>query len=184
MSSQVDVSKSVRFDLEAGTVRIGDDDKGVMVPAGVLQSLIKSTSPDARAQAGRDLGAHIGRGVARRAGGGGALMEAGLEHAASLLAAELAIVGLGSCNLERWGRALVVHVAGSPVAASDFVAHVVEGALVVATGRNLACTLLSDADGVRVLVASERGARQVRGWLEQGTTWSDALARLQSGGEG
>ncbi len=153
-----------------------------MVPAPVLGALISSATADARAKAGRDLGAHIGRNVARRAGSGSALLEADLERAATLLASELAVTGLGTCNLERWGRALVVHVTDSPVDSADFIAHVVEGALSAATARNLSCTLLSDAGGVRVLVASERGVLRVRGWIEQGTSWSDALVRLQAGG--
>jgi len=181
MASSVDLSGSIRFDLQSGAVHIGDDQKGVVVPVSVLQALIKGVSAEARVTVGRDLGAHIGRGIVRRVGGGKALLDSGLEHAASLLAAELALVGLGSCNLERWGRALVVHVIGAPDIAPDFVASVIEGSLGAATGRALACTMLSDADGVRVLVASERGALRVRGWIEQGTTWSDAIVRLQSG---
>jgi hypothetical protein len=182
MASSVDLSGSVRFDLQSGTVRLGDDEKGLVVPVSVLSSLLANATPDARGKAGRDLGAHIGRGVARRAGSGHALLSADLEHAATLLAAELAVTGLGACNLERWGRALVVHVVDSPIDHADFVASVVEGALTAATARPLSTALLSDAGGVRVLVASERGALRVRGWMEQGTSWSDALVRLQAGG--
>ncbi len=147
----------------------------------MLAALVKAAPSDARAQIARDLGAHIGRGVAKRAGGQ-SILEADLENAASLLSAELAVAGLGSCNLERWGRALVVHVTDSPLDDATFVSHLVEGALSAATARPLSCTALSDAGGVRVLVASERGVLRVRGWIEQGTSWSDALVRLQAGG--
>ncbi len=182
MASAVDISGAVHFDLQSGTVRIGDDEKGLVVPASLLTSLLKSATPEARTKAGRDLGAHIGRNVARRAGSGHALLDADLERAATLLAAELAVSGLGTCNIERWGRALVVHVVDSPVDAPDFLVAVIEGALTAATARTLSATLLSDAGGVRALVASERGALRVRGWIEQGTSWSDAIVRLQAGG--
>lgn len=182
MASSVDLSNAVRFDLSNGTVQLSDNERGLVVPASVLASLLKSASPDARGQIGRDLGAHIGRAMARRAGSAKSLLDGGLELAATTLAAELAVAGLGTCTLERWGRALVVQVTGSPIEATDFVASVVEGALMAATGRSLACTTLSDAGGVRVLVASERGALRVRGWIEQGVSWSDALVRLQAGG--
>jgi hypothetical protein len=181
MASSVDLSRAVRFDLTSGTVRLFDDEKGVVVPASVLVALVKSAPSDARAQVARDLGAHIGRGVAKRAGGQ-SILEADLEQAATLLSAELAVAGLGSCNLERWGRALVVHVTESPIDDATFVAFLVEGALSAATARTISCTALSDAGGVRVLVASERGVLRVRGWIEQGTSWSDALVRLQAGG--
>ncbi len=181
MASSVDLSGSIRFDLQSGAVHIGDDAKGVVVPTSVLRALVKGASAEARVNVGRDLGTHLGRGIVRRAGGGGALLDSGLEHAASLLAAELALAGLGSCNLERWGRALVVHVVGAPDLGADFIASIIEGALATATAKPLSSTMLSDADGVRVLIASERGALRVRGWIEQGTTWSDALVRLQSG---
>jgi hypothetical protein len=182
MASSVDLSNAVRFDLPSGNVHLSDNEKGLLVPASVLASLLQTAPPDVRGQVGRDLGAHLGRAMARRAGSASALLEGGLEAAASALAAELALAGLGTCALERWGRALVVQVTGSPIEASDFMACVVEGALMTATGRSLACTVLSDAGGVRVLVASERGVLRVRGWIEQGVSWSDALVRLQAGG--
>ncbi len=183
MASPVDLSGAVHFDLQSGTVRIGDDEKGLVVPANVLSSLLKSGTPEARTKTRSCFGAHIGRNVARHAAGNGrALLDGDLEHAATLLAAELAVSGLGMCNLERWGRALIVHVVDAPVDAPDFVVAVIEGALTAATARTLSTTLLSDAGGVRVLVASERGVLRVRGWIEQGTSWSDALVRLQAGG--
>lgn len=183
MASTVDVSGSVRFDLPSGTVRLADDEKGLVVPVTVLSALVKSAPADARAQVARDLGAHLGRGVARRAGSGRALLEGTIEDAVTLLAAELAVAGLGTCALERWGKAMVVHVGDSPLAgAADFLGHVVEGALSTATGRALACTKLGEDGGVRVLVSSEGTASRVRKWLDDGVSQGDALVRLQSGG--
>jgi hypothetical protein len=179
MASSVDLSGAIRFDLDSGAVHVGDDEKAVVVPAEVLSALVKGAGAQARS-IGRELGTHIGRRVAKRAGGVGALLDAGLEHAATLLAAELALSGLGSCNLERWGKALVVHVTGTALPA-EFVANLVEGALAAATGRSLGCALLVDDDGARVLVASEKGAERVRDWIAKGTAWSDAIARLQLG---
>jgi hypothetical protein len=178
MANPVDLSNSVRFDLQSGTVRLFDDEKGIVVPASVLAALVKATPADARAKVGRDFGTHLGRGVAKR----GSILEAGLEEAATALAAQLAVAGLGTCNLERWGKALVVHVTDSPIDDASFVANVLEGALSAASAQALSCTVLTGDNGIRVLVASERGVLRVRGWIEQGTSWSDALVRLQSGG--
>jgi len=181
MASSVDVSGSIRFDLQSGSVHIGDDAQGVVVPADVLKALVAGASEAVRSRVGRELGAHLGRGIIRRASGAKALLDTDLEHAASLLAAELAVAGLGSCNLERWGRALVVHVTDAPSLAPDFIASIIEGALAVATARAVYCALLSEQGGVRVLVASESGASRVREWLAQGATYGEALVRLQRG---
>ena len=181
MASSVDLSGAIRFDLESGAVRLSNDEKGVVLPAAILGDLVAGASSDVRKATARKLGEHLGRSLARRAGSESALLDGGLEQAASLLAAELALAGLGSCNLERWGRALVVHVEGAPQIAPDFLAHVVEGALAAATRRSLVCTLLSEEGGVRVAVTSESAASRVRGWLDQGITWGDALGRLQGG---
>src|SRR4249919_1740461 len=123
MASSVDLSGAVRFDLQSGTVRLFDDEKGVVVPASVLAALVKSAPSDVRAQVARDLGAHLGRAIGKR----GSILEAGLEEAATSLAAQLAVAGLGTCNLERWGKALVVHVTDSPIDDASFVASVIEG---------------------------------------------------------
>ena len=178
MANPVDLSGSVRFDLQSGTVRLFDDEKGVVVPASMLAALVKAASADARVEIARDFGAHLGRGIAKR----GRILEGGLDEAASSLAAQLALAGLGTCNLERWGKALVVHVTESPIDDASFIASVIEGALSAAAARALSCTALTGDNGIRVLVASERGVLRVRGWIEQGTSWSDALVRLQSGG--
>ena len=179
MANPVDLSGSVRFDLQSGTVRLFDDEKGLVVPASVLAALVKAAPADARARVARDLGAYLGRSLAKR---GVSILEASLEDAATALAAQLALAGLGTCNLERWGKALIVHVMDSPVDDATFMSHVIEGALSAATARALYCTVLTGDGGIRVLVASERGVLRVRGWIEQGTSWSDALVRLQSGG--
>ena len=174
MASSVNLSGAIRFDLESGAVRLTDDEKAVVVPVAVLADLVAAASSEVRKATGRKLGEHVGRGIARRAGSPTALLDGGLEQAASLLAAELALVGLGSCNLERWGRALVVHVVGAPAIAPELVASAIEGALAAATRRAVACTLLSDTDGIRVLVTSERRGRaharlaRPRGRLERG----------------
>jgi hypothetical protein len=182
MASSVDLSGAIRFDLASGAVHVGDDARAVVVPADVLVELCNGSDKPTRTSIGRKLGGHLGRQAAKRAGGSGSLLDGGLEQAASLLAAELALSGLGSCNLERWGKALVVHLVGMPAFPDDVSAAILEGALSAATGRPLACALLTGDNGVRVLVASEGAAARVRGWIENGTPWSDALVRLQSGG--
>jgi hypothetical protein len=181
MASSVDLSGAIRVDLEAGAVHVADGEKVVVVPTEVLVDLVNAASPAERTNIARKVGTRLGARLSRRAGSSSALLDAGLEHAASLLAAELALMGLGSCNLERWGRALVVHMTGTPALPPDFVVTMLEGALASATGRSLACTLLSTDGGVRSLVGSEKATARVRAWIDGGTSWSDAIGRLQSG---
>ena len=94
---------------------------------------------------------------------------------------ETAIAGFGTVTLERWGRAMVVHVAHSSIQAPDFIAVLVTSAISASTGAAAFSTVLSKQDGVRVLIASRAAAERARKWLDEGVTWGDAVSRLQGG---
>ncbi len=170
-----DAAHSIQFDLGRGNVRAGDE-QVLLVPASALAHLTTVASPEANEALGRALGAAIGR---RARGRLQEVQEASIEMVVTQLAGEAALAGIGSLSIERWGRAVVVLVEGSPLAHS-LMAPLVASALEAIFGRAVWCTLLSkEAPHARVLVASERGVERARDWVASGIPWGDALARLQ-----
>ena len=102
-----------------------------------------------------------------------------VEH----LGGEIALMGLGSVALERWGRVLVVTVSGSPLRAEgdEVLAGVIEGALQRGFGRTAAVVPIQRDDSlVRLLIVSPQTAERVRGWLGSGVSWGDTLGRLNA----
>ncbi len=181
MAETVDLSHAVRFDLSSGSIQLEGGAQAVVLPADALGELVSGVPADARVRVGRAVGQTMGKAAAARAGGASGVLAASLESVASQLGAELAVRGMGTLAIERWGRALVLHVTSAPITSADFYVGLLEGAMDAMTGRTVGAALLSDAGGVRVLVASAGGALRVRGWIEQGVSWSDALVRLQAG---
>ena len=101
-----------------------------------------------------------------------------IEH----LGGELALLGLGSLGVERWGNALVLtldHGAlGDPIASA-----ILASALDAATGRSVqAVPLAKDGTRARFLVTGEAGAEKAKAWLAEGVSWGDVLVRLHAGG--
>jgi hypothetical protein len=168
----------VSFDLVRGRVDCGGEH--VLVPAEALVDLCRHAGDDAVADFGRRLGTAAGRRVAERLGEGGA--SATLEEVLDHLGGELALLGLGSLGLERWGRALVLTVDGGPFGQQldRLLGAVLEGALQRAFGRDChAAKLVRDDRRVRFLIANAKSAGQVSQWLGSGLSYGDALTRLQ-----
>jgi hypothetical protein len=183
MAESVDLARAVHFDLPNGSVQLGDDAHAVLLPSLAFAELLRSVHGDVRNRIGRSVGDAMGKRVAKRLGGADGVLSASLEATATHLAAELALSGFGQLALERWGRALVFHIATTNVDVPDFFLGWIEGAVVASTGRTaVGCALLSTASGIRILVSSEASASRVRKWIDQSVSWSDALVRLQ--GEG
>ncbi len=179
-SPRFDPAHAVKFDLARGRVEI--DGARALVPVDALVELCKAAGEEAAKDFGRRLGTEIGRRVASRLGDGavGASLEAVVEH----LGGELALTGLGSLSLERWGRALLFVVSGSPLGGSGdaLIAAVLEGALQRGMGRDASVVSLTRDDAqVRLLVVGAQGAEKARGLLDQGIVWSEVIARLQGG---
>jgi len=171
-----DSTRAVQFDLPRGSVRArGNGDPLLLVPSAALAELARSAPPEAVDALGRALGSAIGRGAAARMGDPRA---ASMEEFITQLAGEAALTGIGVVSMERWGRALVVVIEESPLTATLLV-PVVASALEAASGRKVWCTLLTrDERQARVLMASERAAERVRGWIASGTPWGEALTKL------
>lgn len=174
-----DPAKAITFDLEKGLVHLEGAPARVLVPAGALGALCAAAGLDATAAFGRELGATMGRRVAGRLAVLAAPAEALVEH----LGGELALAGLGTLGIERWGRALVIVLEACPLGpeADRLLEAVLEGALSAASGRE-ARALRIDRDGARVrfLIASGAAVERVRAWLSGGASWGDALVKLHN----
>jgi hypothetical protein len=178
MATRFNPSGSVSFDLARGRVDCGGDH--VLVTADALVDLCRAAGDEAVADFGRRLGTAAGRRIADRLGNdaSGASLEEVLDH----LGGELALLGLGSLGLERWGRALVLTIDGGPFGQQldRLLGAVLEGALQRAFGRDCHATkLMRDDRRVRFLIASPASASRVAGWLGSGVSYGDALTRLQ-----
>jgi hypothetical protein len=172
-----DATHAIQFDLSRGNVRSGEEQECVLlVPAAALARLAAAAPAEASDALGNALGDAIGRRARAR------LKDAGddsIEAVVTQLAGEAALSGIGSVSIERWGRAVVVLVEGSPLA-SALLAPLVASALQAMFGRSVWCALLSsEGQLTRVLVASESGTERVRHWIASGVPWGSALARLQ-----
>lgn len=180
MATRFNPSGSVSFDLARG--RVDCDGEHVLVPADALLDLCRHAGDDALVDFGRRLGTAAGRRVATRLGDGtsSATLEEVLDH----LGGELALLGLGSLGLERWGRALVLSIEGGPFGQQldRLLSAVLEGALQRAFGRDCHATkLVRDDRIVRFLIGSQSSIARVNQWLGSGVSYGDALTRLQTG---
>jgi hypothetical protein len=174
-----DPTHAVRFDVPRGRVSAGDGEQVLLVPLSAFDDIVLSAAPEAVQAFGRGLGASIGKRAGARLGGA---EQASMEAFVTQLAGEAAIAGVGVLSLERWGRALVIVVEGSPLSGT-LLGPVVASAIEAASGRRVWTTLLSrDEKVARLFVGSERGTARVREWLAAGVPWADAIARLQGGG--
>ena len=171
-----DPTHSLEFNLDRGSVKLSGSLERVLLPADALAALLRGADAETRRDFARRLGTEAGRRVAERLDAG-ANSEAVVEH----LGGEVALMGLGALGVERWGRALVVTVTGSPLRAAgdELLAGLVEGALQRAFGRHTAVVALGRDDTlVRLLLVSSNAAERVRAWLAEGTSFGDVLGRL------
>ncbi len=176
-----DPTHSLEFNFDRGTVKLGGQSDRVLVPADILASLLKGADADTRKDFANRLGTEAGRRVGERIDATASIPDV-VEH----LGGELALMGLGSLGFERWGRALVVTVQGSPLRAEgdELLAGIIEGAFQRAFGRASSVLPIQRDDAlVRLLVVSKGTAERVRGWLASGVSFGDTLARLNGGGD-
>ena len=179
-------SQSVKFDLANGAVTMDGSGSRLLVPADLVGQLWSSATEEQQRDFGRRLGTELGRRVAERLGRGqaeSASLEAVVEH----LGGDLALAGLGSMHLERWGRALVVAIDTSPLGATGdgLLAAIVEGAIQRLFGKDTGVVVLNRADQlVRLLVLNPTSALRARSWLDDGANWGEVLSRLHSESKG
>ena len=178
-----DPSKAVTFDLARGLVQQEGAPSGLIVPAEALAALAHAAGPEASSAFGRSVGEAIGRRVVSRLAKTDGVRAAGVSAVVEHLGGELAMTGLGSLGLERWGRAVVLVIDQSPLGAAGdaLLESVLAGALAVVAGEQSSLTVLEREGGrVRFLVTSRAGIDKVRAWLDEGVSWGDALVRLHA----
>ena len=172
--SSFDPKKAVGFDLANGQVCLSDNERAVIVPAGALSAVLAAAGETAARELGRAMGRTLG-------GRLGSVRDQPVENVVSLFARELAIVGLGTLSLERWGRALVITVSDAGVENDAFIAALIEGMLASASGRDLRTHPLGrEGSTVRVLVANVAAIERVVTWMADGTSFGDAIVRLHA----
>jgi hypothetical protein len=178
-SSAFDPNGAVHFDMSSGAASDARGTRLVLMPAAALEAL-ERTTPGALAHLGSEVGKACGARVAARLGGDKAVRSSTLEIVVSHLAGELAIAGLGVAHLERWGRALVIVVTNAGVASDGFMNAALAGALLAATGREVAIAPIGkDGTTVRYFVGAPPTVVKARGLVSQGKSWGDILAALQ-----
>ena len=185
--SSFDPKKAVTFDLPAGQVRLTagtDTSRAVIVPAAALSAVANAAGETAARELGLATGRMLGARVATRLESPAAVRDASLDRVVAELATELAVVGLGTLALERWGRALIATITDSPIdgAAGDaLLAAVIEGMLASSSGRDVRTLPLARTGNLlRVLVANVASIERVVTMLGEGVSWGDAITRLHA----
>lgn len=180
-----DAERSIRFDLNRGHVALLDGDRQILVPAAALAELLGEQALARRL--GHTLGAGLMARVALRlrdasqSSVGEVLRAASLEAIVELLGGELAVLGLGSLYLERWGRALcfVLDPCTLDSRADEMLCGVVEGACnLVASGPVSALVVSRIADMARILVAKPATIAEVKLQVENGSSFVEILTML------
>jgi hypothetical protein len=180
-----DPTHSVHFDLAKGRVALDATEARLLVPPLALLDLCRSAGPDAIAAFGHRLGVEVGRRVAHRLGA--ALEGLGIAGWVEHLGGDLALIGLGSLAIERWGRALVLTVSDSPLGQEGdaLLAAVLEGALQRALSRQVTAVPLHREEGqTRFLVLNAEAATKTKSWLAAGVSWGEVLTRLNAAARG
>lgn len=173
-----DPSHSVKFDLQRGHVDL--DGSRLLVPAEALLDLCRAAGQEPLADFGRRMGTEVGRRVQARLGD--ATRAASIGEMVEHLGGDVALLGLGSLSVERWGRALVFVVDGSPLgsAGDALLGAVLEGALQRGLGKDVHAVLLDRQDEqARFAILGAAGAEKAEAWLGEGVRWGEVLSRLQ-----
>ncbi len=174
-----DPSHSVEFNLARGLVKLEGGGPRLLLPADAIAALIQAADSDSRKDFANRLGSEAGRRAGERLKDG-----ASLEDVVDHLGGELALMGLGSFGIERWGRALVVTFSHAPFGpdGDELLAAVVEGALQRAFGRDVGVVPIQrNHPDLRLLVVGKGTVERVRGWIGGGASYTDVIARLHEG---
>lgn len=179
MASQpFDPNGAVRFDLRSGSASDSRGARLVLVPSSAFEFL----DADALTQIGEKIGRACGARVAAHLGGDRGVREAEIEVAITHLAGELAIAGVGSVHIERWGRALVAILTNPSVTNEAFIGAVLAGAFSAASGRDIyAASLGRDRGEARYFLGSQATADRARSLAQQGKGYAEIVATIQGG---
>jgi len=175
-----DLSHVVDFDLARGSVSAMGAERAVLVPVEALYDLVSAAEPEAVASVARSIGQSMGERLAIRFGGVAGVRGASLDAVINAVALEFSVAGLGVFGIERWGKAMVLVVEHAPRIGGGFIATLLEGVLSTASQTEVSCMVLAAGPVQRILVASHDAIERVRTSMAEGTSWADALSRLQA----
>jgi len=176
---QFNPAQALKFDFGRGQVTLQGQGLCVVVPRHALLELLAAAGVDAARNFGHQLGGDVGRRVAERLGS--SIQQSPIEVFVDHLGGELALLGLGSLAVERWGIALVIVMQGAPTDKTGvaLLRAVVSGALQRALSRDAAVLELAQSEAeLRLLVISNYAAPRVKGWLDEKVPWGEVIARL------
>ena len=170
---------SVVFDVPSGHVKLCET-PSLVLPMSVVGGLAMSAEPAQLREVGRGIAdVFVDRAKAQ-------LGSEGLLSSPSVLARILtetwASMGLGHIALERWGKALTVHVSGAITdepTLGVFVLGIIERILALLTLRPVHAMMLDQADKHwRVLIASETTCKRAETLVSSGLSFADVLVQL------
>lgn len=172
------IDGSLRLDLPKGSAELRGEPV-VVLPAQALETLLRAAPSASRIDMGRDVGLAMGKNVSKRLGGSGGVRSASTEEVVNAMATEIALAGLGELSLERWGRAMVIGLSGGPLAKqSELLAGLIGGAIEAATGSPASAVSIGDA---KYFVGNARACERLRSYITSGTSFGEAIARMQGG---
>ncbi len=174
-----DPAHALKFDLGRGQVTLHGQGLCMVVPKAALMELLSTAGDEATRNFGQQLGIDVGHRIAERLGSD--IHQASIETFVEHLGGELALLGLGSLAVERWGMALVIVIEGAASGKSGvaLVSAVVSGALERALSRDATALELAHSEGkLRLLVVSKLAAAQVQQWLTENVAWGEVITRL------
>ena len=181
MKAPFDPTHSLKFDLGRGRVNVDGSQARLVLPLEAVQQLCDGAGQDALRDFGRNLGHEIGRRVSNRLP---SIKSASVQDIVEHVGGEMALMGLGSLSIERWGEALVFAVSGCAFGAhsEQLLASLLAGAAQRALSRDIEAVVLSrEDDRIRFLAASPSTAATVNGWLADGMQWGEVLSTLHAG---
>jgi len=176
---QFDPAHALKFDLGRGLVTLHGQGPCLVVPKEALLELLSAAGHEAARNFGHQLGVDVGQRTSERLGSG--IHQATVETFVDHLGGELALLGLGSLAVERWGMALVIVIDGAASSQSGIalISSAVSGALERTLSADATAIQLAQSDHkLRLLVVSKVVAPRVEQWLTDKVAWGDVIARL------
>lgn len=179
MTPRFDPTRAIVYDLARGQLRDDEGASRLNLPVHLLVRLCESAGPDAARDFGYSLGDELGRRIADRMGDGrtSASIEDWTEH----LGGQLALVGLGNLSIERWGKALVLRVAGIPNGTLSLLESVLSGCIQRGLGRQAAVVGFERGTEAEYLVLSGEAADRARHLARDGASLGHIVEELHKG---
>lgn len=173
---QFDPGGFYQFDMAQGSVRLRGGQRVLMLSEDVLAPLVVTAVNNGDLTAVRSLGSQLGSLVAQALPGTASTLSpaAVVGHAANIVS----LFGWGRLQLERWGDALVLEVAGLPPLDDDnlAVAALLGGMFSTLCKVEVACVPLSRS--AKYMMVDPSIAEQIWAWSKGGESLSAIAGRL------